>query len=316
VYPQDVLTAGASAYWRLDRLSGPSTDVDLAGFNDLTVLSGTSSRAGAIGGDSDTGLAFNGSATNGYAYSANAISRPNTFSVGAWFKAGPKSRGGKIVGFGSSQTGNSTKYDRQIYLNSTGHLYFGVYHKKTYTIHTSGTYRDKTWHQVVGTLSSKGMALYVDGVLVGTNTATTVGQAYTGYWRIGGDSLAHWPGAPSSTHYYFKGSIDEVAIYPSALTLTQVRKQYLDSGRTKPGFQLPTAAFTANPTYLSVAFDASDSADPDGTIASYRWHFGDGTTGTGVSPSHTYSADGTYTVTLTVTDNSGGTGSVSHQVSV
>jgi hypothetical protein len=54
-----------------------------------------------------------------------------------------------------------------------------------------------------------------------------------------------------------------------------------------------------------VPFDGSGSTDPDGTIVSYEWDFGDGTTGTGQSITHGYTATGTYSVTLTVTDNCG-----------
>jgi VCBS repeat-containing protein len=58
---------------------------------------------------------------------------------------------------------------------------------------------------------------------------------------------------------------------------------------------------------VPVSFDGSGSSDVDGTIAAYHWNFGDSTTGTGVSPTHTYAAAGTYTVSLTVTDNDGAT---------
>jgi len=55
----------------------------------------------------------------------------------------------------------------------------------------------------------------------------------------------------------------------------------------------------------SVDLDGSASYHPDGTIVSYEWSFGDNTTGTGVSVSHTYTAVGIYDVNLTVTDDSG-----------
>ena len=64
---------------------------------------------------------------------------------------------------------------------------------------------------------------------------------------------------------------------------------------------------------LNVNFDGMSSHDPDGTIASYLWSFGDGTRSYESNPSHTYIVSGTFTATLTVLDDMGarGTDSVS-----
>jgi PKD repeat protein len=67
-------------------------------------------------------------------------------------------------------------------------------------------------------------------------------------------------------------------------------------------------------TGLAVAVDGSSSADPDGTIVSRAWSFGDGATASGPTATHTYAAAGTYTVTLTVTDDDGATAQQSAQV--
>src|SRR5207249_12043170 len=85
------------------------------------------------------------------------------------------------------------------------------------------------------------------------------------------------------------------------LTTPTTIYRYWDSG--KP----PTASFTASPNPAivgaTVTFDGSGSSDPDGTIASYAWDFGDSTGGNGAVTPHTYLSFGTFNVTLTVTDN-------------
>ncbi len=78
--------------------------------------------------------------------------------------------------------------------------------------------------------------------------------------------------------------------------------------------QPPVASFTSSCGQLSCAFDGSASSDPDGSIASYQWDFGDGASGTGVTARHTFAAGGSYPVTLTVTDDHGLTGTVAHTV--
>ena len=54
----------------------------------------------------------------------------------------------------------------------------------------------------------------------------------------------------------------------------------------------PTAAFTTTCEYLDCDFDATDSVDSDGTVDGYEWDFGDGQTGTGATPEHTYESPG------------------------
>ena len=67
----------------------------------------------------------------------------------------------------------------------------------------------------------------------------------------------------------------------------------------------PTANATQTCTNLSCQFDGTSSSDPDGSVASYAWDFGDGSSGTGAKPTHGYAKAGTYNYTLTVTDDSG-----------
>jgi PKD repeat protein len=90
-------------------------------------------------------------------------------------------------------------------------------------------------------------------------------------------------------------------------------------GAVESNTQPPFAALTG-PTVLnegdSATFSASGSLDPNGTLVSYAWTFGDGATATGVSPSHAFAQDGVYSVTVTVTDNDGLTSTAAQSVTV
>jgi peroxiredoxin len=82
----------------------------------------------------------------------------------------------------------------------------------------------------------------------------------------------------------------------------------------------PVAAFTRSPASgvapLAVFFDATESLDPDGAIASYEWEFGDGVAADGVTATHTFETAGTYSVALTVTDDRGKTAETIRNVDV
>jgi len=81
-------------------------------------------------------------------------------------------------------------------------------------------------------------------------------------------------------------------------------------------FGPPFARFQYAAVPQGIQFNASSSGDYDGVIVAYQWDFGDGSTGTGIQVSHTYPANGVYTVTLQVIDDEGRSHSVTEDVSV
>jgi PKD repeat protein len=111
-------------------------------------------------------------------------------------------------------------------------------------------------------------------------------------------------GAPGRDDYYGYGIIKAKAASDALESVC--------GGITQPSGD-PTARFSFDDCPdLTCSFDASESSDSDGTIVSYNWSFG----GTGVTAVHTFGASGTYTVTLTVTDDDGKTASTSQNVPV
>lgn len=319
-YGKAVYDLDPTLYWRLGETTGTvAADSGRDGSTGTYKTSGSASiqkgENGALAGVSNKAIRFTSSSIGGnWNNRQNVISdrqyaASDIYSIETWFKT-TTTGGGKIVGFGNSNSNNtnaSSNYDRHIYMDSVGRLKFGTYNGGTNILTAPSTYRDNQWHHVVAQQSPSGMQLYVDGELVAQNSVSNA-EDYAGYWRVGGDST--WEGNP-----FWVGSVDEVAIYPAPLTGSQVLQHY-QLGKTGQGNELPVAQFTTTPTDLSVAFDASSSSDAEGPIAAYSWNFGDGETGSGVAPTHVYTTAGTYTVTLTVRDGGSLTSSVSHDVVV
>ncbi len=338
-YATSVRSSGARIYWPLNESSGTT-------ITDRAASASSGANVGVTDGRGDTGVTWNqpGAIVGGDSAAAltdNDWSRvfagscaatagcnwgtetaPDTFTAQLWVRTSgglaTNKRGGRLLGFGDLQNGNSGHRDRHIYMDGSGRIFFGVraQNNQVRTVNSAASYNNNQWHQVTATMSSAGMRLYVDGVLVGSRTDTTAGEAYLGYWRLGGDNLGGWPSAPPTRNLI--GSVDEIAVYPSALTAAQVQAQYVlgTTGAGGGGNQSPTAAFTSSSSGLTASVDGSGSGDPDGSIASWAWTFGDGATATGATASRTYAAAGTYTVTLTVTDNGGATATTSRQVTV
>jgi hypothetical protein len=217
-YAQAVLASGAVHYWRLDEAPGGTTGYDWAGGTPLILGSGvTTGTAGALAGDPDHAGTFTGDGTGEAAMDQIGMGA-NTFSVEAWFKTATK-EGGTIVGFGNLLTGDSEWYDRAVVMDTTGRVHFDVGTGTPHTVGNTKAYNDGAWHHAVAVLGAGGERLYIDGALVGSNTAVTSGGKYGGYWHIGGDP------AHNGTRY-FAGAIDDVALYPSAVSSSTVAAHY------------------------------------------------------------------------------------------
>ena len=150
-YGQAVWDSNPDLYWRLGDTNGTAKD---SGPNDSngTYQGGyTQGQAGAFDGATNKAVAFNGS--DGFVASNTQYSNPHNYTLEAWFKT-TSDQGGKIIGFGCSQTGTSGCYDRHVYLNNDGTLIFGVWTGFMNTITTPSTVNDGQWHHVVASQSN------------------------------------------------------------------------------------------------------------------------------------------------------------------
>lgn len=214
-------SSGALFQWPLSDASGSTAAADISGQNHPGTYSGTmtASSATPIACPRDTGTAWSLDGSAQTAVYPTQLTAPNTFSVEIWFRT--TVAGGKLIGFGTN-TGTSGQYDRHLYLDKNGAVVFGVYANAIKTLQTSTTsYADGRWHSAVGTLSSAGMALYVDGALVTSDSSVTTGESDSGYWKVGYDTLGgSWPNVATPS---FTGSLRFAAVYSTALTAAQVK---------------------------------------------------------------------------------------------
>ena len=128
-------------------------------------------------------------------------------------------------------------------------------------------------------------------------------------WQLtGSNAITHLADVPVSAQSF------TATVPAQSVTL------FVVAASSAPPNQPPVARATATPNSgtapLAVAFDGSTSSDPDGSIASYAWTFGDGGSATGPTANHTYTTAGSYSAKLTVTDNQGATGTTTIAITV
>lgn len=281
-YSTRLLASSPTAYWRLGESSGTSA-ADASGNGNTGTYTGspTLGVSGAIAGDSNTAVTFSGS---------NYVSGPSTgglnitgsaVTLEAWVKG----------------TGQGTyKYLVSKYVGGGGYgLYTGSSATLNFFVITSVTGFamatapaspwDNVWHYVVGTYDGATVKLYVDGLMVGTVTATgSIGSSSSAALN-----LARYNGGSG---YEYAGSLDEVAVTPSVLTDA-------DFAARLYGPQSWAYAYDGTSRHLSTV------TDPDGRTSVTNTWSGDGRLATrtdGASHQTTFASTST---TVTVTDPRG-----------
>jgi hypothetical protein len=223
-YQDTVLDSGPVSYWRPGESAGTSAADVKAAVAGTYTNSPTLAQPGTLAGDADTATSFDGS--NDYVTAGNVYGFTGTasFSVEFWLKPnaadtlwrrviskeGGGNRGWNFYLEATSGTPNLLNFHR---CDSSG-----VCDGAT----SSSALQTGTWYHMVGTYDGANIRLYVNGALKQTQASTRSQGSNTGPLVIGGAGYL----SPD----YLSGALDDVAVYNTVLSATQVQLHY-DSGR-------------------------------------------------------------------------------------
>jgi hypothetical protein len=217
----DIVSADAPvAYYRLDEASG-TTGYDISGQGRTGVYSGgpTLGVAGAISGDTDTAVTFASASSQSLGASSNASlpTGSGALTLECWLKisAAPGARQEALC-IGLAGTANEAAY---IAVLSSGKIEAGLW---THNVVSGAAISTGVYHHIVMTSaggSGGTITLYVDGVSQGTTTAT-------GALTYGTTALTVGAGSGNSLIDYFSGTVDEAAVYATALASGRVTAHY------------------------------------------------------------------------------------------
>lgn len=180
--------------------------------------------------------------SNNFIESSKLITNPQTFTIYTWFKTSTAS-GLKLVGLENNLGTSSVTYDRQMYIGTDGKLYFGIFDTSIKVVSSTSRVDDNIWHLGVGVFSNNIIKLYLDGLIVASQS-TSVAFNYNGYWKVGGYSNA-WTNGVSG---YFNDNISTVLIYDKELSSDEISNNY-DYLKTR--FRIDYAFSSATMSWIS-----------------------------------------------------------------
>jgi len=209
-YHEAVLANSPVSYWRLGEAGGSALH-DTAGSNGGTYAGSgvTNAASGGIAGDIDRAARFDGASGAAQVPDAASLDRGNgPLTIEAWVKRGATGTTQTIVDKGTDAY--------RLYFGGTDRLTLARSGGADIVASSSALTDTAGWHHVVATKSGATSRLYIDGAdVTGTVTDATLGDT-SAPLSVAGDGSGQW----------LSGSLDELAIYGTALTPAQVREHY------------------------------------------------------------------------------------------
>lgn len=229
-YPAAVLALNPAGYWPLNETASPATVMVATNRGALGpgdngfYLGGTPGVPGALAGSSDTAARFNGALAVPY---TNVLSLSGPFTVEAWLKAAATTTGTPCPlscgTFGANRSG------WLIYQNGTSgwnlRMYDGVGANTSVNINAGGPTVTGAWYQIAAVYNGPSATLYVNGVGTTAPVSPVFNPNVNGPLTIA---------MRSDTNFFWPGAVDELALYPIALSPTDVMSHYQDGTNSTP----------------------------------------------------------------------------------
>jgi hypothetical protein len=245
-YRDVVLADNPIAYWRLGESSG-TVATDQKGTSPGTYLNGyTLAQPGAVSGDSDTAVQFNG--TNARVEAAGSRTPasplnsllPDPISFEVWVKRGSLGTQQRVFAKGAN-------WPLLEFQSGTNKIRFAVSGRGDLALSTVAVADTTNWHYIVATKSGTAVHIYLDGVDVTGSVSNQTAATTSGSFTIGADQGGGVP---------FNGFLDEPAVYSVALTPAQVQAHYT-KGRPPTADVTPPAVTLTTPAANSTVTDST-----------------------------------------------------------
>jgi hypothetical protein len=216
-YRQDVLAASPVSYWRLGETSGTSA-ADEVGANAGTYSNVLLGQPGALAlaCDSNPSASFDGTRSYVRAPASASLNMTSAVTVEFWAKRRTISNTYQVL-VGKPGDGQSKFENYAVWLTNTNRYiaYFGD--GTTWVAVQTPVVTDTNWHHIVATNNGSRVKIYMDGGLK-QDSATTL--------QMSANNQPLNLGRANTNNYYFNGWLDEVAIYPTALSAPTIVAHY------------------------------------------------------------------------------------------